>query len=96
LCGSQENLQRKVIKEMLKDWDRKFPGRIESIFNALRNVASSHLLDTQLYDFTEFTRLGAPFAEGDTLFDHESLPMPSPDPDDIDEQATQVIQFKSV
>ncbi len=96
LCGSQENLQRKVIKEMLKDWDRKFPGRIESIFNALRNVASSHLLDTELYDFNEFARIGTPFAEGDTMFDREDFPTPTPDPDDIEEQATQVIQFKSL
>ncbi len=96
LCGSQENLQRKVIKEMLKDWDRKFPGRIESIFNALRNVASSHLLDTELYDFTEFTRIGTPFVDGDTMFDQESFPTPTPDPDDIEEQESQVIQFKSL
>ena len=51
LCGSQDNLQRKVIKEMLRSWDRQHPGRIESIFAALGNVAPSHLADPQLFDF---------------------------------------------
>ncbi|MEO7432212.1 MAG: tRNA 2-thiocytidine(32) synthetase TtcA [Dokdonella sp.] len=51
LCGSQENLQRKAIKEMLADWDRKFPGRTESIFRAIGNVAPSHLADGRLFDF---------------------------------------------
>ena len=52
LCGSQENLQRQAIKEMLRQWHRKFPGRIESIFAAIKNVAPSQLADTQLFDFT--------------------------------------------
>ncbi|MFK7159824.1 tRNA 2-thiocytidine(32) synthetase TtcA [Marinospirillum sp. MEB164] len=51
LCGSQENLQRQVIKEMLQDWDKQFPGRSETIFNALQNVAPSQLADRQLFDF---------------------------------------------
>ncbi len=51
LCGSQENLQRQAIKEMLQGWDKKFPGRIESIFSAICNVAPSQLGDTQLFDF---------------------------------------------
>ncbi|SFC15771.1 tRNA 2-thiocytidine biosynthesis protein TtcA [Marinospirillum celere] len=51
LCGSQENLQRQVIKEMLQDWDKRFPGRIETLFNALQNVAPSQLADTRLFDF---------------------------------------------
>lgn len=51
LCGSQENLQRQVIKEMLNDWDKRFPGRIETLFNALQNVAPSQLADTRLFDF---------------------------------------------
>ena len=51
LCGSQENLQRQVVKEMLKDWDRRFPGRIETLFNALQNVAPSQLADRRLFDF---------------------------------------------
>ncbi len=51
LCGSQENLQRQVIKEMLQDWDKRFPGRIETLFNALQNVAPSQLADRNLFDF---------------------------------------------
>jgi tRNA 2-thiocytidine biosynthesis protein TtcA len=52
LCGSQENLQRQAIKEMLRDWQKKFPGRIESIFSSIQNVAPSQLADTDLFDFT--------------------------------------------
>jgi tRNA 2-thiocytidine biosynthesis protein TtcA len=51
LCGSQPNLQRKVIKEMLKGWEKKTPGRIETIFASLQNVALSHLADTKQFDF---------------------------------------------
>jgi tRNA 2-thiocytidine biosynthesis protein TtcA len=51
LCGSQEMLQRKQVKAMLRDWERHHPGRVESIFNALGNVAPSHLLDRKLHDF---------------------------------------------
>lgn len=51
LCGSQENLQRQVIKEMLADWDKRFPGRIEVMFRSLQHVVPSHLVDNDLYDF---------------------------------------------
>lgn len=51
LCGSQENLQRQVIKEMLQGWERKNPGRLETIFTAMQNVVPSHLADTELFDF---------------------------------------------
>ena len=51
LCGSQENLQRKAIKAMLADWERKFPGRVENIFRAIGNVAPSQLADRSLFDF---------------------------------------------
>jgi tRNA 2-thiocytidine biosynthesis protein TtcA len=51
LCGSQENLQRKEVKAMLADWERRFPGRIESIAAAMANVAPSQLLDKTLFDF---------------------------------------------
>jgi tRNA 2-thiocytidine biosynthesis protein TtcA len=51
LCGSQDNLQRKVIGEMLREWDRRYPGRIESIVRALTDVRPSHLLDRKLFDF---------------------------------------------
>jgi tRNA 2-thiocytidine biosynthesis protein TtcA len=51
LCGSQENLQRKEIKTMLADWERRFPGRIESIAAAMGNVAPSQLMDRDVFDF---------------------------------------------
>lgn len=51
LCGSQENLQRQAIKSMLNDWHKQFPGRIESIFSAISNVAPSQLADSDLFDF---------------------------------------------
>lgn len=52
LCGSQENLQRQVVKDMLQDWDRKTPGRVDSIFRSLQNVQPSQLADRNLFDFT--------------------------------------------
>jgi tRNA 2-thiocytidine biosynthesis protein TtcA len=54
LCGSQENLQRVKIKEMLQTWEREFPGRIDSIFNSIQNVSPSQLADTELFDFANF------------------------------------------
>ncbi|MDR1936497.1 MAG: tRNA 2-thiocytidine(32) synthetase TtcA [Candidatus Accumulibacter sp.] len=51
LCGSQDNLQRQKIREMMADWDRRYPGRTESVFTALQNVVPSHLADGMLYDF---------------------------------------------
>ena len=51
LCGSQEHLQRQVVKNMLAEWERKYPGRGRSIFAALQNVTPSHLADPQLFDF---------------------------------------------
>jgi tRNA 2-thiocytidine biosynthesis protein TtcA len=51
LCGSQENLQRKAMKEMLRSWEKQFPGRLETIFTALQNVAPSQLADRSLFDF---------------------------------------------
>ena len=51
LCGSQPNLQRKEVKAMLADWERCYPGRIESIAGSLGNVVPEHLMDTQLFDF---------------------------------------------
>ena len=51
LCGSQENLQRKVVKQMLRSWDAEFPGRSDTIFTALRNVVPAHLADTGLHAF---------------------------------------------
>jgi tRNA 2-thiocytidine biosynthesis protein TtcA len=51
LCGSQDNLQRQAMKEMLGQWDRQFPGRLETIFSSIQNVVPSHLADSTLFDF---------------------------------------------
>jgi tRNA 2-thiocytidine biosynthesis protein TtcA len=56
LCGSQQNLQRQAMKEMLKTWDRQFPGRLETIFTSLQNVAPSQLADRNLFDFVTLLR----------------------------------------
>jgi len=63
LCGSQENLERKAIKAMLADWERKSPGRIEMIFRAIGNVAPSHLTDTKLFDFVGLDAIDRPRAD---------------------------------
>jgi tRNA 2-thiocytidine biosynthesis protein TtcA len=51
LCGSQDNMQRVAVKQMLADWEREHPGRIETIFSALRNVEPGHLADPSRFDF---------------------------------------------
>ncbi len=53
LCGSQENLQRQVIKEMLQNWEKDYPGRTETIFSAIKNASPSQLADTTLFNFTD-------------------------------------------
>jgi len=60
LCGSQMHLQRLVVKNMLKEWEQKFPGRIETIFSSMRNVAASQLADPKLFDFAGLEALRAP------------------------------------
>ncbi len=60
LCGSQMHLQRLAVKNMLKDWEQKFPGRIESIFSSIQNVAASQLADPKLFDFAGLETLQAP------------------------------------
>ena len=67
LCGSQDNLQRQVLKQMLTEWTKKFPGRVDTMFSALQKVSPSHLLDAELYDFKELSK--AQLGEGDIAFD---------------------------
>jgi tRNA 2-thiocytidine biosynthesis protein TtcA len=73
LCGAQKNLQRQAVKEMLQQWERKFPGRLETMFTALQNVQPSHLADSALYDFRSLKAGGEPVADGDTAFDQETF-----------------------
>ncbi len=77
LCGSQENLQRRQVSEMLRDWEKKHPGRVESIFNAMGDVVGTHLLDRELQDFARVRATGVPPASGDIAFDDDPCTMPS-------------------
>jgi len=74
LCGSQDGLQRQVVGEMLREWEKKFPGRIENMFAALQNVVPSHLLDHSKFDFKNLVATGEAFVDGDTAFDREEFP----------------------
>ena len=74
LCGSQKNLQRQKIREMMADWDSRFPGRTESVFSALQNIVPSHLADRTLFDFQGLRVSPADDRRkemdgGDTMFD---------------------------
>src|SRR5664279_1409691 len=73
LCGSQENLQRKQVALMLREWERKYPGRGDSIFNALGKVEATHLLDRSLQDFAAIRATGRPEPDGDIAFDVDPL-----------------------
>jgi tRNA 2-thiocytidine biosynthesis protein TtcA len=69
LCGSQRNLQRRQVAELLREWDRRYPGRTETIFRALANVVPTHLLDGALNDFSAIRATGSPVRDGDVAFD---------------------------
>lgn len=73
LCGSQKNLQRQAIKEMMQQWDKKFPGRLETMFRSIQNIQLSHLADTTLYDFFNLKAQGQPVMDGDIAFDKEAF-----------------------
>jgi len=69
LCGSQETLKRRELKALLREWEKRFPGRVESIFTSLSSVAPSHLMDRTLFDFGQLE--ANPAADGDIAFDDE-------------------------
>jgi tRNA 2-thiocytidine biosynthesis protein TtcA len=69
LCGSQPTLQRKQVKQMLREWDKRHPGRVDSMFRALSNLVPSHLMDATLFDFAAVRATGEPSGEGDKAFD---------------------------
>lgn len=74
LCGTQPNLQRQAMKEMVNEWEARNPLWIKSMFTAMSKVVPSHMMDRDLFDFNAFTlAAGAPVA-GDTLFDPEDQP----------------------
>ena len=73
LCGSQDQLQRKQVKQMLRQWEKEFPGRVETIFNSLQRVTPSHLLDRKLFDFPAVAAAGVAAEGGDKAFDAEDF-----------------------
>ncbi len=73
LCGSQPNLQRQAMKTLLQQWDREHPQRLRSMMTALTNVAPSHLLDRDLFDFDSFQVAGSSTPAGDILFDRDDV-----------------------
>ncbi|PHV06467.1 tRNA 2-thiocytidine(32) synthetase TtcA [Janthinobacterium sp. BJB412] len=77
LCGSQENLQRKHIKALMREWEKKFPGRVESIFSALSTVVPSHLMDRELFGFADIKADGLANPLGDIAFDEEPCATPT-------------------
>jgi tRNA 2-thiocytidine biosynthesis protein TtcA len=77
LCGSQDGLQRQVVGEMLREWEKKHPGRIENMFAAMQNVVPSHLMDHTKFDFKNLKSTGVASEDGDKAFDHEEFPMAS-------------------
>ncbi len=77
LCGSQENLQRKQIKNMLRDWEKKFPGRVDNIFSSLSTIVPSHLMDRAQFNFADLQATGMPIADGDIAFDDAPCATPN-------------------
>ena len=77
LCGSQEHLQRKQIGNMIRDWEKQYPGRTETMFTALQNVVPSHLMDPKRHDFKGIKTTGIPDEDGDKVFDEEEFPVAS-------------------
>jgi tRNA 2-thiocytidine biosynthesis protein TtcA len=78
LCGSQDNLQRVQISQMIRDWDKRFPGRVDNLFTSLGNIVPSHLMDRNLFPFASLKATGVPDPQGDRAFDEdESCATPS-------------------
>ncbi len=71
LCGSQPDLQRQAIKELLQQWEKKTPGRLDNMFRALQNVVPSHLADSKLFDFRGLLPQDCPSDDGDRVFDRD-------------------------
>ena len=74
LCGSQDNLQRVQVGNMLREWEKKYPGRLDNMLHSLQNVAMSHLMDTKKFDFKGLKTTGLASDDGDRAFDAEEYP----------------------
>ena len=71
LCGSQSNLKRMEVKALLREWEKKHPGRVETMLHSLHHVRPSHLMDRELFDFASVSATGRPSGEGDKALDSE-------------------------
>ena len=71
LCGSQPNLKRAEMKALIRDWEKRFPGRVDNMFSALSSVVPSHLMDRDQFDFAGLRASGRPDPNGDIAFDEE-------------------------
>jgi tRNA 2-thiocytidine biosynthesis protein TtcA len=92
LCGSQENLQRKQVAAMLREWDKRHPGRLETMFTALTKVVPSHLMDRTAYPFTTLRARGEPEPGGDIAFDDEPCVPPAHHPG-VEREGAAVVQW---
>ena len=80
-------MQRKHIKAMLREWEKKHPGRVENTFSALSTIVPSHLMDKSLFNFTDLKATGIASPDGDIAFDEEPCAPPV---------ATNVVRFGGV
>jgi len=76
LCGSQDGLQRQAVGDLLREWEKKHPGRIESMFRSMGHIVTTHMMDARLHDFRHARANGVPDPAGDRAFDPEALPAP--------------------
>jgi tRNA 2-thiocytidine biosynthesis protein TtcA len=95
LCGSQPNLKRAEMKALIREWDKRFPGRVDNMFNALANVVPSHLMDPKLFPFAGLRATGEADPQGDIAFDDDPCSTTSGD-DTLANGATKpisIVQF---
>ncbi|AOJ11492.1 tRNA 2-thiocytidine(32) synthetase TtcA [Burkholderia mayonis] len=91
LCGSQPNLKRAEMKALIREWDKRFPGRVENMFNALANVVPSHLMDTKLFPFADLRATGRADPDGDIAFDEQPCGTDAGAPDGA--KSVSIVQF---
>jgi len=90
LCGSQANLKRAEMKALIRDWDKRFPGRVENMFNALGHVVPSHLMDHGLFPFAGLRATGEADPAGDIAFDE------NPCSTETASQTISIVQFDDI
>ena len=97
LCGSQPNLKRAEMKALIRDWEKRFPGRIENMFNALSNIVPSHLMDHKLFPFAGLRATGEADPQGDIAFDEEPCSTDSgPESTLRASQTISIVQFDDI